>query len=254
MQQARTKDDGSEVQAMKSTSLTVSLDACRPPERARAAMARTLGAAAVRSEVTWGWMSAAIAATADFIPACMTGVRFIDVPSGSAGIVGRAGVVGTAGITGVGVAGTGSTGVLGAGVIGAMVVLGAGVGTTGAGIAVGALGIGNGAGVAVGGLVGGVTGAAIAGFGGATGFIGKVRGGSATRDMGGKNALPRLGSIVRPRGGSPVERSGINLGASVTLAVPAASVWGAAPSKTEVVGEKILGLIPAFVFIFAAGP
>lgn len=54
MQQARTKDEGSVEQAMKSTSLTVSLDACRPPDSARAAMARTLGAAAVRSDVTCG--------------------------------------------------------------------------------------------------------------------------------------------------------------------------------------------------------
>jgi hypothetical protein len=198
-------------------------------------------------------MSAAIAATADFIPACITGDRFIDVPSGIAGIVGRAGVVGTAGMTGVGVAGTGITGVLGAGVIGATVVRGAGVGTTGAGIAAGALGIGNGAGDAVGGLDGGVTGTEIAGLGGVTGFIGKVLGGSATLDIGGKNALPRLGSIVRPRGGSPVERSGMNLGAPLTVAVPSAAL-GAAPSKTEVVGEKIRGLDAALVFMFAAGP
>lgn len=54
MQQARTKEDGSLVQAMNSTSLTVSLEACRPPESARAAIARTLGAAAVRSDVTCG--------------------------------------------------------------------------------------------------------------------------------------------------------------------------------------------------------
>jgi hypothetical protein len=199
-------------------------------------------------------MSAAIAATGDLMAACITGDRFIDIPSGTAGIVGRAGAVGTAGSTGVGVLGTGITGVLGAGVIGAMVVLGAGVGTTGAGMAAGALGIGNGAGDAVGGLVGGVTGAEIAGLGGVTGFIGRVRGASAIRPIGGKNALPRLGSIVRPRGGSPVERSGMNLGAFPTLAVPAAPAWGAAPSKTEVVGEKILGLPPAFAFIFGAVP
>jgi hypothetical protein len=54
MQHARTNGDGSVVQAMKRTSLTVSLDACRPPERARAAIARTLGATAVRSDVTCG--------------------------------------------------------------------------------------------------------------------------------------------------------------------------------------------------------
>ena len=100
----------------------------------------------------------------------------------------------------------------------------------------------------MGGVLGGVTGTGITGLGGVTEFIGSVRGGSGVRFIGGSSALPRLGSIVRPRGGSPVERSGMNLGAP-TAAVPA-PVCGAAPSNTDVVGEKIRGLATDLV----AGP
>jgi hypothetical protein len=113
--------------------------------------------------------------------------------------------------------------------------------TTGAGMVAGALGIGRGDGAAVGGFDGGVTGTGMTGLGGATEFIGRVRGGSEVRSIGGKRALPRFGSIVRPRGGSPVERSGTNFGA-LTAAVPA-PVLGAAPSKTDVVGEKMRGFV-----------
>jgi hypothetical protein len=62
-------------------------------------------------------MSAAIAATGDFIPACITIERPADIPPppGIAGMEGRAGVFGTAGITGAdGTAGM--AGVEGAGV------------------------------------------------------------------------------------------------------------------------------------------
>jgi hypothetical protein len=244
------------VQAMNSTSLTVSLEACRPPESARAAIARTLGAAAVRSDVTCGWMSAAIAATGDFIPACITVDWFIDVPPGTAGIVGSAGVLGMAGMTGVGVEGTGMAGVAtGGGVMGVTGTLGIvvdGVSTTGAGILAGALGIGSGDGAAVGGVLGGVTGTGITGLGGVTEFIGNVRGGSEVRSIGGRNALPRLGSIVRPRGGSPVARSGTNFGPPTVALPAAASDRGAAPSKTEEDGEKMRGRVAAFAFV--AGP
>lgn len=235
---------------MNSTSFTVSLEACRPPESARAAIARTLGAAAVRSDVTCGWMSAAIAATGDFIPACITADRFIDVPPGTVGIVGSAGVVGMAGMTGVGVEGTGMAGVAtGGGVMGVTGALGIvveGVSTAGAGILAGALGIGSGDGAAVGGALGGVTGTGITGLGGVTEFIGNVRGGSAVRSIGGRKALPRLGSIVRPRGGSPEERSGTNFGPPTVALPAAASDRGAAPSKTEEDGEKMRGLLAAF--------
>jgi hypothetical protein len=177
----------------------------------------------------------------------MTIDLFIDMPSGTVGMVGSAGAVGTAGTTGAVVLGTGSAGVaVGGGVMGAtgtVGIAGEGVVTTGAGILAGALGIGSGDGAAVGGLDGGVTGTAMTGLGGVTEFIGRVRGGSEVRSIGGKNALPRFGSIVRPRGGSPVERSGTNFGAP-TVAAPG-PVLGAAPSKTDVVGEKIRGFVDA---------
>lgn len=198
-------------------------------------------------------MSAAIAATGDFIPACITVDRFIDTPPGTAGIVGSAGAVGTAGMTGVGVEGTGMAGVAtGGGVTDALGIEFEGVSAAGAGILAGALGIGRYDGAAVGGALGGVTGTGITGLGGVTEFIGNVRGGSELRSIGGRNALPRWGSIVLPRGGSPVERSGTNFGPP-TLALPGAeSVRGDAPSKTDEDGEKIRGLV--FAFAFVAGP
>lgn len=54
MQHARTNGDGSVVHAMNRIDLTVSVEACRPPESAFAAITRILGATAVRSDVTCG--------------------------------------------------------------------------------------------------------------------------------------------------------------------------------------------------------
>lgn len=112
------------MQAMNRIDFTASVEACRPPASAFAAITRILGAAAVRSAVTCGWMSwASAAAAVETKPACITGVWFADIP-GTLGIVGSEGMVGTAGTTGAVVVGSGtagSTGVLGAGVIGAIV-------------------------------------------------------------------------------------------------------------------------------------
>lgn len=54
MQHARTNGDGSVVQARNRIDLTVSVEPCRPPESARAARTRMVGAIAVRSAVTCG--------------------------------------------------------------------------------------------------------------------------------------------------------------------------------------------------------
>src|SRR5262245_50750470 len=99
MQHARTNGDGPVVQAMNRIDCPVALEACRPPESARAASTRMLGATAVRSVMTCGWMSWTSAiATGDAYPACITIERPADIPPGGTGIVGSGLGVGTAGM------------------------------------------------------------------------------------------------------------------------------------------------------------
>src|SRR5262245_47242385 len=163
MQHARTNGEGSVGQAMNRIDFTVSVEACRPPESARAARTRMLGATAVRSVIKCGWMSWTSAiATGEEYPACVTIERPADIPDGGTGIVGSPlGALGTAGMTGAGAAGTDGIG-SGAGVAGMLGTAGVGVlgtETIGAGVlgagSTGAVGIGNGAGTVTGGLVGG---------------------------------------------------------------------------------------------------
>jgi len=144
------------VQAMNRIDLTVSVEACRPPDSARAERTRMVGAIAVRSAVTCGWMSWASAiAAGDKYPACITAERPADIPPGGTGIVGSPLVPGTAGMTGVGVAGTLGTG-SGAAVAGARGIAGTvGAGATGTGvIGTGVIGTRTGAGITGAGTIG----------------------------------------------------------------------------------------------------